>query len=123
MNTYRSPGKLKGIDVTTTGNFYATDAIRSGTTPSSLIFIMRGDTIKAITNANAFRGSIVLSSKPVTFYINKSVYDHLGDGSSLDYEAATNWSTIAARSNVSFAQIEGTTYETHYVDGTDIPTS
>lgn len=58
-----------------------------------------------------------------TIYIPKALYDHLGDGTSLDYKAATNWSTYDASGNITWAKIEGSYYETHYVDGTLIPTS
>lgn len=57
-----------------------------------------------------------------TIYIPKVLYDHLGDGTSLDYKAATNWSTIDANGTVTWAKIEDSYYETHYADGTLIPT-
>lgn len=56
-----------------------------------------------------------------TIYIPKSLYDHLGDGTSLDYKAATNWSTIDAYGTITWAKIEGSIYETQYADGTPIP--
>ena len=55
-------------------------------------------------------------------YIPKSLYDHLGDSTSNDYKAATNWSTIDGYGTITWAQIEGSYYETHYADGTLIPT-
>ena len=55
-----------------------------------------------------------------TIYIPKALYDHLGDGSSLDYKAATNWSTINGYGTITWAQIEGSIYETQYADGTPI---
>ena len=58
-----------------------------------------------------------------TIYIPKALYDHLGDGTSLDYKAATRWSTIDAYNTITWAKIEGSYYETHYADGTLIPTS
>jgi len=58
-----------------------------------------------------------------TVYIPKSLYDHLGDGSSLDYKAATNWSTYDGYGTITWAQIEGSYYETHYGDDTLIPTT
>lgn len=57
-----------------------------------------------------------------TIYIPKALYDHLGDGTSLDYKAATNWSTYEGYGTITWAQIEGSQYETHYADGTVIPT-
>lgn len=56
-----------------------------------------------------------------TIYIPKAMYDHLGDGSALDYKSATNWSTIDGYGTITWAQIEGSIYETQYADGTPIP--
>lgn len=58
-----------------------------------------------------------------TIYIPKSLYDHLGDGTSLDYKAATNWSTIDGYGTITWAQIEGSQYENYYADGTPVPTT
>lgn len=58
-----------------------------------------------------------------TIYIPKSLYDHLGDNTSSDYKAATNWSTIDGYGTITWAKIEGSYYETHYADGTEIPTN
>ena len=58
-----------------------------------------------------------------TIYISKALYDHLGDGTSLDYKAATNWSTIDGYGTITWAQIEGSQYENYYADGTPIPTA
>lgn len=55
-----------------------------------------------------------------TIYIPKVLYDHLGDGSTLDYKAATNWSTYDGYGTITWVQIEGSYYETHYADGTEI---
>ena len=56
-----------------------------------------------------------------TIYIPKALYDHLGDGTSLDYKAASNWSTYQGYGTITWAQIEGSYYETHTADGTVIP--
>lgn len=56
----------------------------------------------------------------VTVYIPKALYDHLGDGTALDYKAATNWSTYDAYGTITWAQIEGSIYETQYADGTPV---
>lgn len=47
-----------------------------------------------------------------TIYIPKSLYDHLGDGTALDYKSATNWSTLDGYGTITWAQIEGSEYET-----------
>lgn len=57
-----------------------------------------------------------------TVYIPKVLYDHLGDGTSLDYKAAGTWSTYDGYGTITWAQIEGSIYETQYADGTPIPT-
>lgn len=46
-----------------------------------------------------------------TIYIPKSLYDHLGDGTALDYKSATNWSALDGYGTVTWAQIEGSEYE------------
>lgn len=57
------------------------------------------------------------------FYIPKSLYDHLGDGTANDYRAATNWSSAITSQNFTFAQIEGSAYENYYADGTPVSAS
>ncbi len=57
-----------------------------------------------------------------TIYIPKVLYDHLGDGTNLDYKSATNWSIFDGYGTITWAQIEGSYWETHYADGTVIPT-
>ncbi len=53
-----------------------------------------------------------------TVYIPKLLYDHLGDGSDLDYKSAAVWSTYDGYGTITWAQIEGSIYETQYADGT-----
>ena len=65
--------------------------------------------------------SIAGFSADTTIYIPKALYDHLGDGTALDYRVATNWTTKAT--TVTFACIEGSQYENYYADGTPIPTT
>lgn len=55
-----------------------------------------------------------------TIYIPKALYDHLGDGTALDYKNATIWSTYDAYGTITWAQIEGSQYENYYGDGTPI---
>ena len=84
--------------------------------------ILRSPVIYASTASDMFSGSTVDSGgSGCTIYIPKVLYDHLGDGTSLDYKAATNWSTVDAYGTITWAQIEGSIYETKYADGTPIP--
>ena len=87
--------------------------------------ILRKNGIVTLNNANAFDGNTPFwtGGSGGTIYIPKALYDHLGDGTALDYKAATNWSTLDGYGTVTWAQIEGSYYETHYGDDTLIPTS
>lgn len=70
--------------------------------------------VVALSSDNSIAGF----SATTTIYIPKALYDHLGDGTALDYRAATNWTTKAT--TVTFACIEGSQYENYYADGTPI---
>lgn len=74
-------------------------------------------TSSLVTLGNADAGKMLTTAKGVTIYIPKVFYDELGTGSANDYKAATNWSANQART---WAQIEGSVYETAYADGTPI---
>jgi len=58
-----------------------------------------------------------------TIYLPKVIYDELGTGNTWDFKAATNWSTVDGYGTITWAKIEGSYYETHYADGTLIPTT
>ena len=51
-----------------------------------------------------------------TIYIPKALYDHLGDGSELDYKAAANWSVYDAYGTITWACLEGSDYERYDQD-------
>lgn len=79
--------------------------------------------ITAMENVNALNGTPFASGgSGGTIYIPKSFYDRLGTGSSQDYKAATNWSTLDSYGTITWAQIEGSYYETHYADDTEVTT-
>lgn len=85
--------------------------------------ILRSPVICPIGDINVFGGTPFASGgSGGTVYIPKALYDHLGDGTALDYKAATNWSTIDSYGTITWAQIEGSIYETQYADGTPITT-
>lgn len=46
-----------------------------------------------------------------TIYIPQVLYDHLGDGTSMDYKSITNWAALDARGTVTWMPIEGSIYE------------
>lgn len=63
--------------------------------------------INSISNGTKFKNG----GTGGTVYIPEALYDHLGDGSSLDYQSATNWSTIYAYGTITWAKLEGSQYE------------
>ena len=82
--------------------------------------ILRKTSIVTLNNANAFNNCPFKSGGAGgTIYIPKALYDALGTGTN-DYKAATNWSTLDGYGTVTWAQIEGSIYETEYADGTPI---
>lgn len=92
----------------------------SGCTKLSVV-ILRNLQVTALGNISAFTNTPFASGGAGgTIYIPKSLYDHLSDGTALDYKVATNWSTVDAYGTITWAQIEGSIYETYYADGTPI---
>lgn len=84
--------------------------------------ILRNTSVVTLGNVNAFTNTPFKSGGAGgTIYIPKSLYDQLGTGTN-DYKAASNWSTINGYGTITWAKIEGSYYETHYADGTAIPT-
>ena len=89
---------------------------------NTLIFRYNG--ICPLNNTGAFNSTpFANGGTGGTIYIPKALYDHLGDNSALDYKSASNWSTVDGWGTVTWAKIEGSYYETHYGDGTLIPTT
>lgn len=76
------------------------------------LILRRSDAICALASNGSFNGSPFKSGGTGgTIYIPKALYDHLGDGTALDYKAATNWSTVNGYGTITWAQIEGSPYE------------
>ena len=79
--------------------------------------IFRYNTVKYLGNVDMFAGTPFISGGAGgTIYIPKVLYDHLGDGTSLDYKANANWAALT----ITWAQIEGSQYENYFADGTPI---
>ena len=113
--------KLTTVDLTSKGNAGLTASMFTGC-ENLVTLILRQSVIYPLGNINAFTQTPFASGGTGgTIYIPKALYDHLGDGASLDYKAATNWSTIDGYGTITWAQIEGSQYENYYADGTPIP--
>lgn len=78
------------------------------------IILRKDDGVVPCTNVGG------LANRLVNYYIPKVLYDHLGDGTALDYQSASNWSTRYASGYCNFVQIEGTQYENYWADGEPI---
>lgn len=76
------------------------------------LILRKSNGLVSLINVNNFNGSKFASGKAGgTIYIPKVFYDHLGDGTSSDYKAASNWSTLNGYGTVTWAKIEGSSYE------------
>lgn len=74
--------------------------------------ILRNTSLVPLTNITAFNGSPFKNGGTGgTIYIPETLYDHLGDGTSLDYQNASNWSTVYGYGTITWAKIEGSIYE------------
>lgn len=82
------------------------------------VIVLRGTTLTSLTYTDVFTGTpFAENGSGGVIYIPKALYDELGTGSSLDYKAATNWSTFDGYGTITWAKIEGSKYEHYYVDG------
>jgi hypothetical protein len=85
------------------------------------LLILRATRVCALSNLNIIKDTPYdENGTGGEIYIPKYLYDHLGDGSALDYKAAANWSTIDGYGTITWRQIEGSEYEFNYADGTPI---
>ena len=114
-----SSALLNAVDLrsaTTLGGSYVFNN-RSGLTT----IILGSSSVPSLGNINVFNNTPFASGgSGGTIYIPESLYNHLGDGTALDYKAAANWSTIDGYGTVTWAKIEGSQYENYYADGTPI---
>lgn len=126
-NMFQNCSKLKIVDIGAAARGYNSklyDRWVNGVTTLETL-ILRTDTLVELGSTNAYDITSRMRSggAGVTIYIPQSLYNHLGDNSSLDYKAATNWSTVNEWGTITWAKIEGSIYENAYADGTTIPTS
>lgn len=92
-----------------------------GCTKLATLIIRRQDAVPKLAQLTAFQSTpFDTGNAGGEIYIPKVLYDHLGDGTALDYKSATNWSTIDGYGTITWKQIEGSIYETQYADGTPI---
>lgn len=135
-NTFLRSGSLRILDCGLVNNTFSNSKLFGGGTALQhcydleTVIIRQTNRVAQLNNVSNFSktrfypdGQSYPAGTKGTIYIPKVLYDHLGDGTSLDYKAATNWSTIDAGGTITWAKIEGSIYETQYADGTPIPTT
>lgn len=79
----------------------------------STLILRKTDGIQALSNTNGIADGTLFKSggSGGTVYIPEAMYNHLGDGSALDYKAATNWATVNGYGTITWAKLEGSQYE------------
>lgn len=82
-------------------------------TPLEIIICRSTSGVQALQTATALDNSSAFKDGGTggKVYIPQVLYDHLGDGTALDYESATNWSVYVAYGTIEFLQLEGSPYE------------
>ena len=77
------------------------------------VLVLRAPFVARLENISAFQSTPFASGKTGgTLYVPSSLVS--------SYQSATNWSTILSYTNNQILPIEGSYYETHYADGTEI---
>lgn len=118
---FRGNSNMKYFDVENCINTLGNNAFYGNTKMDTLIF--RQSSIVPVTRQTLLNTPFKSGGTGGTIYIPKTMYDHLGDGTSLDYKNATNWAVWDSYGTITWAQIEGSQYENYYADGTPIPTA
>jgi hypothetical protein len=104
--------KLEGLDVLGGGEWQS--MCLAGNTAMVTLVIRKTGSIQVASQSNMFN-STATTAKPLHVYVPQAL--------KATYESATNWSTWVASGTVVFEDLEGSVYETQYVDGTPIPTT
>lgn len=101
------------MEVLDVGKLSKIDELRNYGSLKALI-LRKSNSLVTVDGKFSFTGtSIDNGGSGCTIYIPKVFYDHLGDGSSLDYKAATNWSLFDSYGTITWAQIEGSEFESY----------
>jgi hypothetical protein len=85
----------------------------AGSTNFNTLILRRTTAITALVNVAGIASDTKFKNGGAggTIYIPEVLYNHLGDGTSLDYKAATNWSTVNGYGTITWAKLEGSPYE------------
>ena len=85
----------------------------NGCSSLTTLILRKSTAVQTLGNVNSLASNTPFKSggSGGTIYIPQALYSHLGDGTSLDYKAATNWSTVNGYGTITWAKIEGSAYE------------
>lgn len=98
------------------GNGFQQGTVFSGCTQLATVVLRNTHGVVPLSNISVFTNTPFASGKAGgTLYVPQALI--------ASYQAASNWSTILGYSTNSIQAIEGSIYETQYVDGTAIPTT
>lgn len=117
LSSYPTTGyAFYGCTSLTLVDYGVMDTVRANTFVNcnalTTIILRRSTAPAALANTTTFNNTPFKSGgSGGTIYIPKVLYDHLGDGTSMDYKALTNWSTVDGYGTITWAKIEGSPYE------------
>ena len=111
--SFRYDNALKVIDFCKTTGLIRQNTFNGCTVLDKII--IRTQNVATLSNTNSFTNTPFASGGTGgTLYVPSDLIS--------SYQSATNWSTILGYPNNQILAIEGSYYETHYADGTEIPT-
>jgi len=114
---------LRAIDIAHANVYNIAESCFYNCLALKTIILRKTSGVILLANINAFSGTPFANGGiGGDIYVPKTLYDALGTGTN-DYKAASNWSTINGYGTITWHAIEGSYYETHYADGTLIPTT
>ena len=106
--------KLKAIDIWAGTGFRAGNTCKNDTVLN--VIVIRKPNVYTLNNINNLANMPFADGKAGgTLYVPNDLIS--------SYQGATNWSTILGYANNSIQAIEGSTYESHWADGTEITTT
>ena len=108
-------GRFKKIDLGPTVTNLPNDTFyhNTGQQTVEVLILRKADGVVTASNSDGLIGLRDV-------YIPKTMYDHLGDNTAMDYQAATNWATRFANGYITFHSIAGSAYDGYWADGTPI---
>lgn len=134
-NTFNSCSALESVDIGPSSNYLGVGAFKFCSALKTLVFRKDNGLVSlgaaSGTAACFYQSSIDTGGNGCTIYIPQTMYDRLGDGTSLDYKANAAWAIYDAYGTIAWKSIESTHTDPnalidltqYYADGTAISTT